>query len=315
MKSRNSPLKIGITLGDPCGIGPEIVQKALKHSAISKGNNFILIGDSQTLNKYFPKKRKNVSFLEIENASKRKIVPGRPTPESSRIALESLQAACQMIQSKEVDALVTAPLTKEGVVKHHTDFQGHTEFLANAFKVKHVEMMFVANNLRVIIVTRHVPILQLPQLITKKSVLKTIQSTHSGLKEMFRIKSPRIAICGLNPHAGEGGLIGKEDMTQIIPAIKQAKTQHINAVGPFAADTLFITSKLKQYDAIIAMYHDQGLIPIKTLGLDQLVNLTIGLPFIRTSPAHGTAFDIAGTNQANHKSMLSAIKLAIQLSK
>ena len=173
-------------------------------------------------------------------------------------------------------------------------------------------MMFVADKMRLTIVTRHVPLKEVPRLITKKAVHDSISLMAKTLKEQFRIKSPKIAVLGLNPHAGEGGLLGQEDLKFILPAVRQARTQGINAIGPLPADTFFTFSN-KAYDGVIAMYHDQGLAPLKGIYMKSLVNFTAGLPFVRTSPAHGTAYDIAGKNKADPLSMIAAIKLANQL--
>ncbi len=175
-------------------------------------------------------------------------------------------------------------------------------------------MMFVGDSLRTIIVTRHIPVKKVASALNKKVIVDTICLANNALKKQFQIKNPRLAVCGLNPHAGEGGKIGREEITTIIPAIKACRQKKINVSGPFAADTLFKPSRTKDFDCIVAMYHDQGLIPVKSLYFDQVVNLTIGLPYIRTSPAHGTAFDIAGKNKADSSSMEAAIRLAIQLS-
>jgi 4-hydroxythreonine-4-phosphate dehydrogenase len=193
-------------------------------------------------------------------------------------------------------------------------FPGHTEYLARAFDAKRVGMMFVSNRLKTIIVTRHIPLRRVHLNVTTKNVFDTICLAEKALKQHFRIRRPKLAVCGLNPHAGEKGEIGDEEITQIIPAIRKAKQKNIIVTGPLPADTLFAPERSNKYDAIIAMYHDQGLIPIKTLYFSELVNLTVGLPFIRTSPAHGTAFDIAGKNKADPSSMAAAIKLAAELS-
>jgi len=209
---------------------------------------------------------------------------------------------------------VTAPVCKETICRFKPFFQGHTEFLSNAFGIKNVGMMFVAKNLRTILVTRHIPLGKVSKAINTQLVYETVSLANTTLKNQFRIKRPVIAVCGVNPHAGEGGTIGKEEINAVIPAIVKAKHNRINVQGPFAADTLFSPDISKRYDAVVAMYHDQGLIPVKTLYFTELVNLTVGLPFIRTSPAHGTAFDIAGKNRSNSSSMCEAIKLAVRLS-
>ena len=288
MKSRIKT--IGITVGDPAGIGPEVTRKALSLIRLPKNVRLRVIGDKK-------------SFLS-----------GRPTKESARASLEYLQQAFSLIKKKEIDALVTGPVTKEGICSLGVNFTGHTEYIARYFAVKNYEMMFVAENVRVVIATRHIPLSSVPGAITPKRLFDATRLTEKTLQKYFRIKKPFLAICGINPHAGEGGTIGKEEKQTVIPALKRLKEQGLRIAGPLSADTLFYPTNAKKYDAIISMYHDQGLSPIKALYFDKLVNLTIGLPFIRTSPAHGTAFDIAGKNKADPSSMKAAIELAIRLS-
>ncbi|MCR4336498.1 MAG: 4-hydroxythreonine-4-phosphate dehydrogenase PdxA [Candidatus Omnitrophica bacterium] len=284
---------IGITLGDPAGIGPEIVAKALRESSLKKLADFVVIGDPLTSKRF---------------------VAGRPNRLTAAASLNYLQAAIQLLKEKKISALVTAPVCKEAISKLGVPFQGHTEFLAEAFKVKNYEMLFVGKDLRTIIVTRHIPLMKVAARLSIGKIDRTIELAHRSLRDQFRIQRPHIAVCGLNPHAGEHGLIGKEEIDIIIPAIQKARRKKICVEGPFPADTLFSPRIGKKYDVVIAMYHDQGLIPIKTMEFENLVNLTIGLPFVRTSPAHGTAFDIAGKNKANPASMIAAIRLAAKLS-
>ncbi len=281
---------IGITLGDPAGVGPEVIAKSLAKPSIQKLGHFKIIGNPSP-----------------------KIKPGRPDQHSAQASLAYLQKAVELLKSRKINALVTAPVCKEAITALGKPFHGHTEFLAHAFHVKNFEMMFVSKALRTIIVTRHIPIQRVSRSITLTKVYNTILLANKSLKEHFKIKRPRIAVWGLNPHAGEGGSMGQEEITKIIPSIHKAQREGIHVQGPFPADTLFSPDTTRGYDVIISMYHDQGLIPVKTLYFNQLVNLTIGLPFIRTSPAHGTAFDIAGKNKADPSSMSEAIKLAAKL--
>ncbi len=302
---------IGITLGDPCGIGPEITAKALKNPSLKRLAQFVVIGSQKVIATHFKHTYKNIHFIATD--STHTFLPGKPTKQSGGASLKYLDIAINLLKKKAIDRLVTAPVCKEAICMSYAKFQGHTEYLAGAFHAKAAGMFFVAPKLRILIATRHMALKDVPSHITQKSIFANLKLMHASLKDLYKIRKPSIAVCGLNPHAGEAGTIGKEEITKIIPAIKKAKTSKIAAYGPFAADTLFQPEKLKQFDAVLAMYHDQGLIPIKTLYFDQLVNLTIGLPIIRTSPAHGTAFDIAGTNKANPSSMIAAIKLAATL--
>ena len=311
LKSNNKC--IGITLGDPSGIGPEVVARALAIPSIRKLGHFKLIGDYAVYRKYSSSHYKNCSFVDLKSIQSSQYRIGKPNNATAQASLNALRAAIALFKTKEISALATAPVCKEAMVRIHPSFVGHTEFLADAFGQKNVGMMFVTDQLRTIIVTRHIPIKKVSLLINSSNIYNTIVLTHQTLKNTFKIKKPIIAVCGLNPHAGEGGTIGTEEINKIIPAIKRGHRNKIDVRGPFAADTLFSPDITHKFDAIVAMYHDQGLIPVKTLYFKKLVNLTIGLPLIRTSPAHGTAFDIAGKQKADPSSMCEALKLAAQL--
>ncbi|HLD87961.1 MAG TPA: 4-hydroxythreonine-4-phosphate dehydrogenase PdxA [Candidatus Omnitrophota bacterium] len=295
--SKSAVRVIGITMGDPSGIGPEVIRKALKKGRFPSCAAFVIIG-SQKLFKNIP-----VPVIDIAYRT-----PGQG-------ALKSLERAVALVKGGVVDALVTAPLSKEAVSRYQKDFRGHTEYLARAFGVKRFDMMFVSPRVRISLVTRHVPLKNVPALITKKAVLDSIALMDETLKRHFHIRSPRIAVLGLNPHAGEGGLLGHEDLRAILPAIRSARQQGIKAQGPFPADTFFVAklSPHGSFDGIVAMYHDQGLTPVKGLYFKELVNFTAGLPFVRTSPVHGTALDIAGHGIADPSSMIAAIQLACEL--
>lgn len=313
MTKHNKKKCIGITLGDPSGIGPEVIARALAKPSIRKLGPFKLIGDYTVYRKYCPSDYTNCSFIDMKSIQSTQWQLGKPNTFSANAALNALYKAVDLFKKKEISSLVTAPVCKESINQIDRSFQGHTEFLADAFGIKNVGMLFVADKLRTIIVTRHIPLHKVSTAINASNVYNTIELTHRTLRNTFKIMEPVIAVCGLNPHAGEGGTIGKEEITKIIPAIEKSKRHKIKVHGPFAADTLFSPDITHQFDAVVAMYHDQGLIPVKSLYFTQLVNLTIGLPFIRTSPAHGTAFNIAGKNKANPSSMCEAIKLAAQL--
>ena len=308
---RSSSNPIGVTLGDPGGIGPEVTAKALKN-APSVGK-ITLIGDRAVYARYAKKIPGTTEFIDVQSGFDKSSV-GKKSRAGAEASLKYLQTAVELLKTKKIRALVTAPVCKETITAIKPDFQGHTEFLAENFHFKNVEMMFVAERMRVVILTRHIPLARVFAEITPEKVYRTIQLTDRSLKTLFKIKRPRIAVCGINPHAGENGTLGTEDREKILPAVERSRRDDILAEGPLAADTLFTPAHIKKYDCVLAMYHDQGLTPIKTLYFRQCVNLTIGLPFIRTSPAHGTAFDIAGKNQADPGSMIAAIKLAAKLS-
>ncbi len=314
MRISNSKNKrIGITIGDPCGIGPEIVAKALAQREIRHLANYTIIGDREIYRRYgqIPN---HCSLVDVSGHLPARVQFGRANRPAAKASLFYLNKAVELLKDGEISGLVTAPVCKEAIVSSGINFQGHTEYLADAFGIKKFAMMFVTKKLKTVVMTRHIPLRKIIEKITAKDVYEMIQLIAKSLKELFQIANPRIAVCGINPHAGEKGTIGNEEITKIIPAIKKAKKSGLTVWGPLAADTLFVPSVAGRYDAIIAMYHDQGLIAVKTLYFSELVNLTIGLPFIRTSPAHGTAFDIAGKSKADASSMCEAIKLAVELS-
>lgn len=313
--SRSSNKAIGITLGDPSGIGAEVTAKALAKPSLRNAARFTVIGDEYLFRKYFPVRYKNCTFLDAgcPQGGAGDFRPGRPSRLTGKASLKYLQTAIELIKRKELSALVTAPVCKEAIGQTDASFHGHTEFLADAFHAREVGMMFVAGPLRVLLVTRHIPLSQVSRVVDSDLVYRAIRLTDTALQEYFRVPKPLIGVCGLNPHAGEGGTIGGEEIRHIIPAIKRARARGLRVEGPFAADTIFYPRSSGRFDAILAMYHDQGLIPVKTLYFRKLVNLTVGLPFVRTSPAHGTAFDIAGKNKADASSMIEAVKLAVRL--
>lgn len=298
-------------MGDPCGIGPEVTAKALKKFK-NNAVQLTLIGDEVVFQRYF--KGIQANFLDLKILDPKNFKPGQPNPQSDRASIAYLNAAIELLKNKSISGLVTAPLSKEAVGRTGISFQGHTEYLAEAFQVKKFGMLFVTPKLKTIIVTRHIPVNEVSRTLNPQNIFETIELVDQTLREFFKIPQPIIAVCGLNPHAGEGGTIGKEEIEKILPAIRQAVSVGIEATGPFAADTLFTSHNLKKMDAVVAMYHDQGLIPVKSLFFSEVVNMTAGLPFIRTSPAHGTAYDIAGKNKADASSMFHAIELASRLS-
>ena len=304
---------IGITLGDPAGIGPEVTAKALRQISVRNTARFKIFSDRCVFDRYFPENSDKIECIDSAGLPDAHWTIGQVNKKTGQAALKSIDVAVAALKTKEISALVTAPVNKKAVSLVDKHFQGHTEYLGDAFGVKNVGMMFVAKGMRTIIVTRHVPMAKIPQSLTSRNIFETIKLSHEALRRFFHIRSPRIGVCGLNPHAGEGGTIGKEELTKIIPAIRQAQKKGMNVVGPLAGDTIFTPKNSRHFDVIVAMYHDQGLIPIKTLYFTQLVNLTIGLPFVRTSPAHGTAFDIAEKNKADPSSMIEAIRLAVKL--
>jgi 4-hydroxythreonine-4-phosphate dehydrogenase len=244
---------------------------------------------------------------------RRKPIPGKLDPANSPYVLETLQRAIRGCVAGEFDAMVTAPVQKSVINDAGIAFTGHTEYLAEQAKVPHVVMMLVGGGLRVALATTHLPLSQVPGAITRENLVRTLQVIHADLKKRFRIARPRILVAGLNPHSGESGHFGAEDLEIIAPAVAEAKAAGIEASGPLPADTLFVPERLKGADCVLAMYHDQGLPVLKYASFGRGVNVTLGLPFVRTSVDHGTALDIAGTGRADPGSLIEAVTLAIEL--
>jgi 4-hydroxythreonine-4-phosphate dehydrogenase len=322
-------IKVGITHGDINGIGYEVIIKAMADSRMLEMCTPIVYGSPKVA--AYHRKALDVelfSFNQINTAreanSKRvniincvdeeiRVELGKSTQVAGEAALLSLQAAMKDLKSGDIDVVVTAPINKENIQSEQFHFPGHTEYFAAEFDAKNYMMLMVSDNLRVGVVTGHIPVAQVPQVLTKEKILKNIRILHKTVMEDFSIRKPRIAVLGLNPHAGDNGVIGTDEQKIIFPAIKQANDEGIIAMGPFAADGFFGSGEYAKYDAILAMYHDQGLIPFKVLAFDSGVNFTAGLPVVRTSPGHGTAYDIAGTGIASEQSFRNAIYLAIDV--
>ena len=322
-------LRIGITHGDINGIGYEVIIKTLSDSRLLETCTPIVYGSPKVA--AYHRKALDVelfSFNQIAHAreanSKRvniincvdeeiRVELGKSTPEAGEAALLALQAAVRDLKSGDIDVVVTAPINKENIQSEQFKFPGHTEFFANEFAAKNFMMLMVGEQLKVGVVTGHIPVQQVSQSLTKEKILTNIRILHKTVLEDFSIRKPRIAVLGLNPHAGDHGVIGSEDQDIVRPAIKQASEEGIIALGPFSADGFFGSGDYKKFDAILAMYHDQGLIPFKLLAFESGVNFTAGLPVIRTSPGHGTAYDIAGKGVASEDSFRNAIYLAIDV--
>jgi 4-hydroxythreonine-4-phosphate dehydrogenase len=318
---------IGITMGDAGGIGPEVIIKALKTSSIYDECLPVVIGDSKVLKNTTLKinsiidisqaqfEPNTIDCIDLNNIDLNKLKIGQVNEIAGKAAIEYIKKAVNLAQNNKIHAITTAPISKEAINKAGFNFAGHTDFLAHLTHMRKYAMMFVSDVLKVVLVTIHIPLHKAVRVISKKKVFTTIKLTHHALKDYFGIKKPKIGVAGLNPHAGEAGLFGKEEEKEITPAIEVAQRKKIDATGPYPPDTIFYRAIKGEFDVIIAMYHDQGLIPLKLLAFDKAVNVTIGLPIIRTSPDHGTAFDIAGKNIANPESMIAAIKLAAKMAK
>lgn len=317
-------------MGDPGGVGPEIIAKAFGTPGIRKSCMPIVIGDTLIMAKALrllrnPRKLREITSPdEAENSGRlmhlinvNTIIPQslsqkKPTAEGGEACVRYIRKAVELAMHKQVDGIVTAPISKEALKMAGFAWPGHTEMLAEISRTKQYAMMLVGGPLRVILVTIHTALKNVPELITRQRILRVIRLAKKAC-DMLKIRTPKIAVAGLNPHAGEAGIFGEEEITQIVPAIRQANREGIPVSGPYPPDTIFHKAYQGEIDIVVCMYHDQGLIPLKMIAFDKGVNVTIGLPFIRTSPDHGTAYDIAWKGTANPSSMIEAIKLAGRL--
>jgi 4-hydroxythreonine-4-phosphate dehydrogenase len=315
ISSSNKPL-IAVTMGDPSGVGPEVTVKALASLRGSKLADFFVIGDSFVLEKM--KKslgvKIDIPLFDMVNVRPRGFAFSKINPEYGKASMDYIDRALELLNNGSVDAMVTAPVNKAAIHSAgYTHFTGHTEYLAEHTGTKEFAMMFVGGSSKITLVTRHVALKDVPRALTIAKISTAIKLTDKALKDWFSIKNPRVGVAGLNPHAGEGGMFGNEEAKAIIPAMKAVSGTVKGLTGPVPPDVIFYKLIKGDYDAVISMYHDQALIPFKTLYFDSGVNLTLGLPFVRTSPDHGTAFDIAGKGKANPESMIEAMKLAARL--
>lgn len=326
----DSTLPLGITMGDAAGIGPEIIAKlfakGMPHPGLVYGDAGIMNATIQALDLQHVLKVELISHAAIAlqsgpgvipvlnrwQALPETVLPGQISASAGRGAYEYLCHAIDDAQSGQIRAIVTAPLHKTALQQAGINHPGHTEILAERTGTDDFAMLLVNDELRVILVTIHEPLASVPSLITKQAVLTTIKLAHRACLQAG-VTQPRVAVAGLNPHAGEDGRFGPEERDNIAPAIAAACDMGIAASGPWPGDTVFMRARRREFDIVVAQYHDQGLIPIKYMGLDQGVNMTVGLPFVRTSVDHGTAFDIAGKGIADESSLRSAVELALTM--
>lgn len=336
----SAPL-LGITMGDPAGIGPEITAKALADPVVRKAARPLVIGDARTMTAAArlsgfdlavrPLARvgeaawraDTIEVLDLANVDPATFAVGRVSAMCGRAAYEYIERAVKLALAREIDAIVTGPINKEALAAAGVTHSGHTEILADLTGSRAYAMLLMGRELRVIHVTTHVALRRVPELVTRERVLRTIRLGHEAMRRLG-IAAPRIAVCGLNPHAGEGGLFGDEEQVAIEPAIADARAEGIDVTGPYPADTLMSRARGGEFDCVVAMYHDQGHTPVKTLGFryDDAkkawtgmsgVNVTVGLPILRVSVDHGTAFDRAGQGTANPESMVEAILVAAEM--
>ena len=311
--------RILITLGDFNGIGPEVTLKALSDETIVKEALPVLIGSEQIVDFYekllgLRISRSKVELVECVPDENLTIEMGKISKKAGEMSARFLQCAIDRVKKNGGDAIVTAPISKEALwMAGYRQFPGQTEFFATGFGARRFAMVLISGNFRVSFATTHYPIREVVSQLTEEKIVDTAMAVVHALQEFFGIKNPKIAVSALNPHGGEHGKLGDEEERIIRPAIKRLATMGVSAEGPFPADTLFTRIDEKGFDAYLAQYHDQGMIPIKMYGFGSAVNFTAGLPVPRTSPDHGTAFDIAGKGVANEQSMKEAIQLAVQL--
>jgi 4-hydroxythreonine-4-phosphate dehydrogenase len=314
---------IGISCGDLNGIGIELIIKTFSDPRILEQCTPVIFASSKAIN-FYRKSIQEINFnyqntkefnrinpkqVNVFNCWEEEVAinPGQLSDIAGKYAVLSLQTAVAALKQKHIDGLVTAPVHKKNIQSAEFNFTGHTPYLKNIFGVNDVAMMLCAGNFRVALVTEHVPVSDIAKYITKEAIVSKLHIIHQSLQKDFGIDKPRIAVLGLNPHAGDEGLIGNEEETIIKPAIKEAKNNNMMVIGPYSADAFFARRSFDRFDAVLAMYHDQGLIPFKALAISEGVNFTAGLPGVRTSPDHGVAFDIAGKDKADISSFMTAV--------
>jgi 4-hydroxythreonine-4-phosphate dehydrogenase len=321
--------RVGITIGDPNGVGPEVIIKAFLDNRMLQVCSPVIYGSSKVISHY--RKLLNIAELNYnsikgaESLLHRKLnvlncweedirtEPGQPTEISGKYALKALEHAASDLAAGKIDALVTCPINKDMMKKAGFDFPGHTEYLAQKFNAPAHLMFMVSENIRVAVVSGHVPLKDVSAGLNEQNILKKLTVMHKSLIRDFGIVKPKIAVLGLNPHAGDNGLLGMEEKEIIIPAVKKAFQQNMLVYGPYSADGFFGSPAFREFDAVLAMYHDQGLIPFKTIAFEEGVNYTAGLSVVRTSPDHGTAYDIAGKNLASESSLRHAVYMACDI--
>jgi len=307
-RPRTSRPRIGITVGDPAGIGPEVVAAALRALA-GAPVELSVWGDVAAVERAGAR----LAHEARREFTSARVEPGRPDPAAAAGVIEAVRGAARAALAGELDALVTAPLSKEVIGAAGFSYPGHTELLEEVAGRGRAVMLLVGRGLRVALATIHCALREVPGRLSRDGLVEILAVVHGDLVRRFRIAAPRIAVCGLNPHASDGGRFGDEEARIIAPAIAAARARGVDASGPYAADSLFQRAVAGEFDAVLAMYHDQGLGPLKTHAFGQAVNVTLGLPLVRTSVDHGTAFDIAGKGKADPGSMIEAVKLAVEL--
>ena len=299
--------KIAITIGDPSGIGPEIVFRAVNSLKVQRVCSPVVIGDKKIISQYFDiNKKTNKAEFVFSSDYNKKVDIGKPSKLSGLIACDAIRTAVKICLEHKAKSIVTAPVSKESFKYAGLKFAGHTEFLADLTKSKDYCMMMICDNINSVMVTRHLPVSKVSSILTKKDIVSTTKLSADFIKKVLKRK-PKIVICALNPHAGDNGILGNDEKKTIIPAINKLKKQQYDICGFYPVDVAWAKFLKNKYDLIVGMYHDQIMLPLKILNPKKIVNVTVGLPFVRTSPGHGTAFDIAGKNIADSSSMEQAI--------
>ncbi|MFQ5598670.1 MAG: 4-hydroxythreonine-4-phosphate dehydrogenase PdxA [Nitrospiria bacterium] len=326
---------VAITMGDPCGIGPEVIVKALLNGDLYTTSHPFVIGDVAVMQNsasafapqldvhpiqkvseaVFQKNRLEILDMDANSPKQRPdfFQPGVLNPKAAAAAFNAIETAAALALAREIDAIATAPINKEGMKKIGFAFPGHTEFFAKAANEDHFGMMMTGGHLKIMLASIHLPLRDAIAQLNPDRLLKTIRLADATLKQDFGLPRPHIAVAGLNPHAGERGILGQEEKKAVVPAIHAAQEEGLHVSGPYPADTLFYKLSRQSFDAAVALYHDQALIPIKLIAFGRAVNFTAGLPFIRASVDHGTAFDIAGKGVADPGSLKAAVKLAAEM--
>lgn len=312
LKRYRKPI-LAVTMGDPMGVGPEVIVKAI--GTLSRVASLHIFGHQKILEHAARLSRRRVPRSVVIHEPQRDAPGSHATrKECGRASLDYIRDAVRSVQSGRCDAMVTGPICKEHIHEAGSAYPGHTEMLAALAKSSQATyLMMVGQRLTVSLVTLHVALQDVPRLITQKRVAEAILLTDAAMRQLIPRRQPRLAVTGLNPHAGEGGLFGREDRQAIVPAVRTAQKKGIRVSGPYPGDTVFYRAVQGEFDAVVSMYHDQGLVPVKLLHFDDAVNMTLGLPFVRTSVDHGVAFDIAWKNKANPASLIAAGKLAAKL--
>lgn len=330
MQNNNRKIVVGITQGDGNGIGYEVIIKALADARILEAFTPVIYGSSKLFG-FYKKTIHNLDqidtnvIMSAKDAHQKRVnivnclpdnvyvEPGQPNPESAKAAITSLECAVRDLKQGAIDVLVTGPINKKAMSSQGFGFTGHTEYLEDAFGVKDVTMFMVSDRLKIGVVTGHIPLREVPDSISEEKIMSKLRLMNASLKRDFGVDSPKIGVLSLNPHSGDGGLLGDEEDKIIAPAIKKAVEEGIDAFGPYSPDGYFGSGMYSRFDATLAMYHDQGLEPFKAIAFEDGVNFTAGLPVVRTSPDHGTAYDMAGRDEADPRSMMSAIFAAIDI--